>query len=190
MSARLEFCAGMIGDNFFLGLIESLRFAVPLEIIELSHKHPQGVPRWELDRAIPNIGTYATSLMFTDSKPGQSRAPARTSHQLNSFGLAHNALVRGLAAMALATPGGVTFAGLHWCTADHEDCPNPPKEQAQPVADDEIVRVVGMLTEFREVCGLPPARPRTAVSGDCQRKPKPVQMPAEEAPRHPLGEAS
>ncbi|MEC3993983.1 hypothetical protein VSR01_10680 [Actinacidiphila sp. DG2A-62] len=32
------------------------------------------------------------------------------------------ALAGGLALGAL-TPGGVTFAGHHWCTAPHPDCP-------------------------------------------------------------------
>jgi hypothetical protein len=42
-----------------------------------------------------------------------------------------NALARGLAQLADA-PGGVTFAGLHWCTSPHEECPN----RRQPAVPD------------------------------------------------------
>ena len=28
-------------------------------------------------------------------------------------------------ALAAAAPGGVTFAGRHWCTAPHDGCPDP-----------------------------------------------------------------
>lgn len=36
------------------------------------------------------------------------------------------ALARGLAALAYVE-GGVTFAGLHWCTEKHMECPNGPQ---------------------------------------------------------------
>jgi hypothetical protein len=34
------------------------------------------------------------------------------------------AITCGLAILA-HRPGGVTFGGLHWCTAEHDDCPGP-----------------------------------------------------------------
>lgn len=34
-----------------------------------------------------------------------------------------NALARGLALLAHC-PGGVSFAGPHWCTESHPQCPN------------------------------------------------------------------
>lgn len=38
---------------------------------------------------------------------------------------AFSALVRGLVALAYVE-GGVTVAGLHWCTAPHIECPGRP----------------------------------------------------------------
>jgi hypothetical protein len=35
---------------------------------------------------------------------------------------AFNALARGLAALAYQ-PGGVKYAGLHWCVEEHPGCP-------------------------------------------------------------------
>jgi hypothetical protein len=40
---------------------------------------------------------------------------------------AFNALARGLAAAAYQ-PGGVTFAGRHWCVEAHIACPAQPAE--------------------------------------------------------------
>lgn len=42
-------------------------------------------------------------------------------------GEALSALAGGLAAGAMQ-PGGVTWCGLHWCTAPHPDCPNARTE--------------------------------------------------------------
>lgn len=35
-----------------------------------------------------------------------------------------SAIARGLALLAYA-PGGVTWAGGHWCVAPHQECPGP-----------------------------------------------------------------
>ncbi|WP_326646088.1 hypothetical protein OG884_15665 [Streptosporangium sp. NBC_01755] len=35
-------------------------------------------------------------------------------------------IARGLAVLAYQ-PGGVTWAGSHWCTAPHEGCPTPAR---------------------------------------------------------------
>jgi hypothetical protein len=45
----------------------------------------------------------------------------------------YDQLARGLAADA-HRPGGVTFAGRHWCTQPHPDCPNrTPDAPVEPL---------------------------------------------------------
>ncbi len=41
-------------------------------------------------------------------------------------GTVTSAIARGLAVLA-HLPGGVTWAGGHWCTAAHEGCPTPAR---------------------------------------------------------------
>lgn len=113
-------------------LVETLRFAVPLHIVELRHMLPeqrQGIAQ----KASAVIAAHGDVLMFGGKK--------------GAAGDAFNSLAKGLAAAAYA-PGGVTFAGLHWCT-DHAACegasaatvtelqPKPPQPR-RPIVDLEL----------------------------------------------------
>ena len=94
-----------------------LQAAVPLFITELrGTSHWQRVSLAREDAA--QIAAHGDALMFRSKKGETAR----------SF----NALARGLAIGAYQ-PGGITFAGQHWCT-DHDVCtgakpaPEPPPE--------------------------------------------------------------
>lgn len=154
------FGATLADDDSHTALVESLRYAVPLAILELHAQHPDGVPGWKLRQDAARIGTYGDYLTVIDGRRGMSRAPKRTASQLDSFALAHNAFVRGLAALTLMTPGGVTFAGLHWCTVPHPDCPTPPRELRPPVSAEDIARVVALGDELEAMMSAaqPPSR--------------------------------
>jgi hypothetical protein len=138
-----------IGENDDdIALVESLRFAVPLAIRELLWQHPGGVPLYMLKDDASRIGTYSDVLMCPPGYRGQTRGPQRAARQANGFALAHNGLVRGLAALAIMTPEGVTFAGLHWCTRPHADCPTPPRAAAKPATAEEIAELVALADEY------------------------------------------
>lgn len=92
---------------------------------------------WNLDRS-----DWANRFL------AQRGGPQRKARPLNNFALAHNGLVRGLAALAIMTPDGVTFAGLHWCVQRHEDCPTLPRPVAKPVTAEEIAEVVALDAEY------------------------------------------
>jgi hypothetical protein len=94
-------------------LIETLRLAVPLHMVELDD-----VPAEHLlamaTRDATAIGSQGDDLQF-----GGRRAEA-----------AFNALARGLAIAALTTWGGVTWQGLHWCRTP--GCADPDDVDAHP----------------------------------------------------------
>lgn len=138
-----------IGENDYdVALVESLRFAVPLAIRELQCEHPDGVPLHKLKDDAARISTYSDVLMCPPGYRRQVRGPQRTARSLNNFALAHNGLVRGLAALAIMTPDGVTFAGLHWCTRPHADCATPPRAAAKPAMAEEIAELVALADEY------------------------------------------
>lgn len=99
-------------------LVETLRFAVPLHIHELQHataNQRQGLAR----EAAQIIAHQGDVLMFGGKK--------------GAAGNVFNHLARGLAAAAYL-PGGVDFAGQHWCT-NHAECEaaaNAPVTELQP----------------------------------------------------------
>lgn len=90
----------------------ALLTAVPMRIWEITHWTPEqrtNDAAWaaELMRA----GAAGDVLLYGTKDGGPAAA--------------FNALVRGLAALAFVE-GGVEFAGLHWCTAPHIECPGRP----------------------------------------------------------------
>lgn len=95
-------------------LVEALRAAVPLNIL-LMRDWPERLRLNEAHWAARVVSAKGDVLQFGGSRPGQAAG-------------ALNALAKGLAAAAYQ-PGGVTFAGLHWCTEEHAECPG-----AQPGA--------------------------------------------------------
>lgn len=112
-------------------LIETLKLAVPLHIDDLRDATPQQRQRLAREAA-QVIASQGDVLMFG----GRKGAAA------NAF----NHLARGLAAAAYQ-PGGVDFAGQHWCT-DHAPCEHasprgaeltvePPRPR-RPVVDLEL----------------------------------------------------
>jgi hypothetical protein len=135
------FGAGMADNEYDLALVESLRFAVPLAILELRHEHRAGVPLYKLRQDVAHVGTYSDGMTCAPGRRGQLRGPQRTAAQVNNFALAHNGLVRGLAALATMTPGGLTYAGIHFCAAPHEGCPFDSRPPGPPVTDEDITRV-------------------------------------------------
>ncbi|GAB1646875.1 hypothetical protein [Krasilnikovia sp. MM14-A1259] len=89
----------------------ALEMAVPLHIGRL--RHVDAARRMaEAADAATVIGSHGDDLQYGGK------------HCADAF----NALARGLAIGAYQ-PGGITFAGMHWCTTIHEGCP-----QARPTA--------------------------------------------------------
>lgn len=133
------FGSSLADDDFHVSLVESLRFAVPMYLDQLRDVHPArlvGDARW----CAWAIGERGASLMFTDC--GQ-----RTRGRRESAALAFEGLARGLAAIALVE-GHVTYAGLHWCTAPHDNCPTAPRPVPKPVTAEEIAVVVALADEY------------------------------------------
>ncbi|MFI5748975.1 hypothetical protein ACIBBE_24275 [Streptomyces sp. NPDC051644] len=82
-------------------LVETLRLAVPRHIEELLQRPTADLLDTGL-RSASIIGPKGDVLQFGSPKHGAAEE-------------AFNALAQGLAAAALVTWGGVTFAGMHWC---------------------------------------------------------------------------
>ncbi|MCZ0984274.1 hypothetical protein O1L60_46810 [Streptomyces diastatochromogenes] len=97
-------------------LVETLRLAVPLHIAELRDR-PTNVLVAIAGRSASVVGSMGDVLQFHSPKRGAAAE-------------AFNALARGLAAAAIVTHGGVTFAGSHWCTVDA--CSGPDADHPQP----------------------------------------------------------
>lgn len=91
------------------GLVIALEAAVPLEIHRM-RRLPPSLRALRAEGAVDSIASKGDMLMFRGS-PGETA---------EVFG--H--LMRGLAFLACA-PGGVTFAGVHWCAFSHPYCPRP-----------------------------------------------------------------
>jgi hypothetical protein len=97
-------------DDTHMALLVTLELAVPLRIAEI-HERNTKVRIWEKP-AEDLIAFRSDILLYGGGKPGETAA-------------VFNQLVRGLATAAFS-PGGVTFAGLHWCTEPHAGCPTRP----------------------------------------------------------------
>lgn len=139
MSAPGVFGASLVDDDFHVSFVESLRFAVPMFIDQLRDA-PEARLIGDARRCSWAVGERGASLMFTER--GEPSKTAR-----NSTALAFEGVARGLAAIALLE-GAVTYAGLHWHTRPHPDCPTPPRPESKPVTDEEIAYVVGLLDEY------------------------------------------
>lgn len=89
-------------------LVETLRLAVPLRIEELAAMNDATraatVTTWAAE-AVEPIASRGDALQFGSKKSG-------------AVAEVFNHLARGLAALAYA-PGGVLFAGTHWCAGEH-----------------------------------------------------------------------
>lgn len=81
-----------------------LQLAVPLEMQRLSVLSSQELHTLATT-AVPDITQHGDELEFGGRHCGRAAAH----------------LARALACAALVNPGGITFAGLHWC-ADHSEC--------------------------------------------------------------------
>lgn len=94
-------------------LRSALLAAVPLRIFEIRQWTPE-------QRA--NDAAWVMELMRAGAAGDELLYGVRDGRPAAAF----NALMRGLAALAYVE-GGVTFAGLHWCTEKHIECPNGPQ---------------------------------------------------------------
>lgn len=95
----------MQSDQTFI-LKLTLQLAVPLQIDALKSLTDDQRQR-AAEEAAEIIATHGDDLQFGGR------------HCAEAF----NALARGLA-LGAAAPGGITFAGLHWCTTPHPECPH------------------------------------------------------------------
>lgn len=94
--------------NNRLILAESLRFAVPIHMLEL-----RDVPADRRRHYLPPGGLEALGFGDVLMFKGQRRQTAAR---------AFDAYARALAALAYQ-PGGVTLFGAHFCVAPHDGCP-------------------------------------------------------------------
>jgi hypothetical protein len=140
----------MVDDN--PALIFGLQAAVPLWILELT-----ALPEVERDARIRTWarvgadegGSKGDVLQYGSKRRGEAAA-------------VFNHLARGLAAAAYQ-PGGVTWAGQHWCT-DHAVCEGAEAEVAarratpvEPGPDDEPDDDAGEWYGTRRVESIQPA---------------------------------
>jgi len=91
----------------------ALQVAVPLRI----HEIRDWTPEWR-----SNDAAWVMELMRAGAAGDELLYGSREGRPAASFA----ALTRGLAALAFVE-GGVDFAGLHWCTEEHIECPNRPQ---------------------------------------------------------------
>ncbi|MET8278237.1 hypothetical protein [Micromonospora sp. NPDC005174] len=126
-------------------LTAALEAAVPLHILNLAQL-PARVrdsirQRWAA-KGVDEIAHRGDTLQFGSKKKGEAAQ-------------VFNALARALAAAAFQ-PGGITFAGVHWCT-DHQQCadssanpldvnatpgePTGPTYQGRPINDVHLPEV-------------------------------------------------
>ncbi|WP_255951589.1 hypothetical protein [Streptomyces odontomachi] len=94
-------------------LLETLRLAVPMHMVEMRHWSPAALSAVAGDSA-ETVGSHGDALQFGGK------------HCAEAF----NALARGLASTALTAWGGVTWQGLHWCTVP--DCVGPDGDHPNP----------------------------------------------------------
>lgn len=107
------------GDPRQITLVETLAFAVPLWMDEIRDlTDDQRIARARRCGAM--VAERGDVLQFGSSKTGKAAE-------------VFNALAEGLACAAYQ-PGGITFAGRHWCT-DHRQCLDAEAYAAAHVAD-------------------------------------------------------
>lgn len=110
-------------------LLPTLDAAVPLKILDLAHCSAHDLTVLAM-QAVEQIAAHGDALMYR-SQPGATAEAMKH-------------LIRGLAVLAYC-PGGVTFAGRHWCATDqgcirpelcsrHRGVAPPDPEPAAPVA--------------------------------------------------------
>lgn len=110
-------------------MLAALQAAVPLRIAELraeTDEHRVGIARESAEL----VASHGDDLLFGGPRRGDT---ARV----------FNAIALGLAVCAYQ-PGGVDFAGSHWCVDPHPHCPrgNEGPEPARPRARRRKVSVV------------------------------------------------
>lgn len=127
-SGRLANDAGITiaDDPRQIALVESLAFFVPMWMDEIRNlTDDQRVARAKRCGAM--VAERGDVLQFGSSRPGKATE-------------VFNALAEGLACGAYQ-PGGITFAGRHWCT-DHRQCLDAEAYAAAHVADETVSPVV------------------------------------------------
>lgn len=127
-SGRLANDAGITiaDDPRQIALVESLAFFVPMWMDKIRNlTDAQRVAR--ATRCGAMVAERGDALQFGSSKAGKATE-------------VFNALAEGLACAAYQ-PGGVTFAGRHWCTG-HRQCLDAEAYAAAHVTDDLPVPVV------------------------------------------------
>jgi hypothetical protein len=96
-------------------LLDTLQLAVPVAIDQLLRDAPP------VRYARINESAYAAIDQVCEHGDVMQMGGGAKGEAAKAF----TATARGLAALAFA-PGGVTFAGLHWCVEPHEHCPTGP----------------------------------------------------------------
>ena len=124
-------------------LVEGLAAAVPLRLMELADLTPSDRDRkiqaWASE-ASTEVASRGDTLMYGSKKSGGAAK-------------VFNALARGLAAGAWC-PGGVTFAGRHWCAAEclcpagrrREPSATPTPPTRRPVVDTHLPDTITAAT--------------------------------------------
>lgn len=110
-----------------ISLVETLRFVVPLHILDLRRYDAKIRHALAREDAV-NVGSHGDALLFGGK------------HSVVAF----NALSRGLAALAYEA-GGATFAGLHWCVGAGHAGPAGDVPCDAPAYDDIIPKTAEFL---------------------------------------------
>lgn len=133
-------------DHRHDALVGLLEVAVPMWILNLQGHSPEqriAIAR----RCADEVGSHGDTLMFGGKKGEAARI--------------FNTLAEGLA-VAAYQPGGVTFAGRHWCT-DHRACERAaaglPDEPAEPASaapnDSRATETVRIAPQWAAALGAP-----------------------------------
>lgn len=103
----------MVSDAACPLTAQELQLAVPAAMQEVKALTGRQILA-EAERAADVIGCGADILWVEKVPKKPDVAPAAVLHAINC----------GVAILA-HRPGGVTFGGLHWCAAEHKECPGP-----------------------------------------------------------------
>jgi len=149
-----------------LPLVESLRFAVPLYMLELVNKPPasrEATARGWIADAVPVIGSRGDSLLFRDRSETK-----RDLKRANAFEHLAKAVAAGAVLHGEMTIAGLTFTHDGTSRAAEPEAPQWPEALARPV---DVVELPPMPDEPH--CGKPVgenmlcARPRGHGSPPC-----------------------
>lgn len=152
-----------------IALVETLRVAVPLRLADLLAT-PANLRRrrarvWT-NEAARIVGERGDLLQFVTKRRRETGADLRVANVFEH-------LARGLAGAAVLDPGGVVFAGLHWCVdAGCARC-NPPRPEPRMTTAEARAELERLDREYRQICGLPEWQPPTVVAVIPARLPKP-----------------